>query len=492
MLRAASASASAPPPPPPPPPGPPPPPPPPERDPDPIGPFVECVTSRGSTYDAVFGYQNDNEDAVQIPVGSLNRFAPAPQGRGQVTTFLPGNVQQAFEVRGIPAGTVLAWAVTHVGKTRVATAAAAFPEKCAAPPPPAQPIGIFACVVDRGNTYDVVFGYENDNPVDIAVPIGLANLVLPRPVNRGQPIVFAPGRVDNAFTVRGLRKNQLLGWTLSFQGTRTVLVSASYPLRCAGGGALLPLEPFPLCVRRHGGTYTAVFGYANLNRSDVIVPVGRSNRVAPAPVDRGQPSVFRPGIVYVAFAVRDIPVSRGISWTLTAAGETETVRATASLGRNCATTPIDADVDVVLDKSAKPPSVVVGDRISWTITVANRGKSVANTTVIDRPLDDRIELLSATSSSGRCEIRGRGGPNERVLCVLGDLGPDDSVRIVVAGRARSPGTARNRATAVTIPPDPGADNTDTATVAIRPKRGTAGAGEERPAKPGKPKPPFTG
>ena len=79
----------------------------PRPHPDPVGVFVQCVTNRGSTYDAVFGYQNDNEDLVEIAVGSRNRFLPAPQGRGQTTDFLPGNHQEAFTVTGIQAGTRL-------------------------------------------------------------------------------------------------------------------------------------------------------------------------------------------------------------------------------------------------------------------------------------------------------------------------------------------------------------------------------------------------
>ena len=158
------------PPPPPPPPGPPPPPP----DRGPIGIFVQCITTRGATYDAVFGYQNDNAYTVAIPVGSDNRFLPGGD-RGQTTTFLPGNHQDAFTVEQIPSRALTTWAVTYAGATRFARPDSGFTE-CAAEPPMLQPIGIFACIVDRGDSFDAVFGYENDNPVDITVPIGLTEL----------------------------------------------------------------------------------------------------------------------------------------------------------------------------------------------------------------------------------------------------------------------------------------------------------------------------
>ena len=41
----------------------PPPTPQPETD-EPIGVFVDCVTTHGATYDATFGYQNDNRSAI--------------------------------------------------------------------------------------------------------------------------------------------------------------------------------------------------------------------------------------------------------------------------------------------------------------------------------------------------------------------------------------------------------------------------------------------
>ena len=44
----------------------------------PIGLFVTCVTNHGDTYDAVFGYTNDNRAEQIVPLGLSNTFAPAP------------------------------------------------------------------------------------------------------------------------------------------------------------------------------------------------------------------------------------------------------------------------------------------------------------------------------------------------------------------------------------------------------------------------------
>jgi hypothetical protein len=56
-----------------------------------IKPILECVKANGDgTYTAFFGYYNENDDDVTIPIGVNNRFSPEPSDRGQPTTFEPG------------------------------------------------------------------------------------------------------------------------------------------------------------------------------------------------------------------------------------------------------------------------------------------------------------------------------------------------------------------------------------------------------------------
>ena len=50
----------------------------------PLVPVLECVVFRGAAPEqAVWGYRNDNDFAVQVPIGATNEFAPAPADRGQ-------------------------------------------------------------------------------------------------------------------------------------------------------------------------------------------------------------------------------------------------------------------------------------------------------------------------------------------------------------------------------------------------------------------------
>lgn len=59
---------------------------------------LECVTEQAGIYTAHFGYKNPNLLPVTIPIGSQNKFTPAPIDRGQSTLFMPGRQVDTFAV----------------------------------------------------------------------------------------------------------------------------------------------------------------------------------------------------------------------------------------------------------------------------------------------------------------------------------------------------------------------------------------------------------
>jgi Tol biopolymer transport system component len=64
-----------------------------------IHPILEDVTDNGNgTYTAHFGYQNDYDTAITLPVGPYNNFNPTPEDRGQPITFQSGRVTDVFDV----------------------------------------------------------------------------------------------------------------------------------------------------------------------------------------------------------------------------------------------------------------------------------------------------------------------------------------------------------------------------------------------------------
>jgi len=86
--------------------------------PQPVRPVLECVRNNGDgTYTAFFGYKNDNNVSVYIPVGGKNKFTPTPQDRGQPRVFESGRHYKVFTVNFN--GSNLVWTLN--GRTSTAS-----------------------------------------------------------------------------------------------------------------------------------------------------------------------------------------------------------------------------------------------------------------------------------------------------------------------------------------------------------------------------------
>jgi uncharacterized repeat protein (TIGR01451 family) len=457
-----------------------------------VGIFVSCVTNNGNTFSATFGYDSEDTETNTIAVGELNRFFPAPDDRGQPSTFEPGHHDRVFTVPDIPSGTKLVWSLTS-DQTRYAEARANFETKCSDPPPELLPIGIFVtCVTNHGSTYDAVFGYTNDNPAEQIVPLGISNTFVPAPGNRGQPTTFEPGTVRNAVTVKGIPNDTLLVWSVDLAGRRFAVAGRDTTTKCdqppipPEPPIEPPIEPptpeppppdpapnqsgiYATCVLKPGGTtYDAVFGYANGSQNDVLIPVGGHNLVSPTPIDRGQPTLFSPGVVLNAFTVEDVPRTQDLTWTVTGPGGTKyTATASGKYPRNCITAPAPPSADLVLTKTVDDSTLSAGQRGTYRIHLMNRGPNIALQVRIVDDVDPRLELLSASTNRGSCATSG-----QRVTCRIAALPPGVHVLVVVAVRARGSGTIPNRA-AVTHSqrdPTPG-NNVDSAVITVTGRTG---------------------
>ncbi|OGO17160.1 MAG: hypothetical protein A2Z14_05965 [Chloroflexi bacterium RBG_16_48_8] len=61
---------------------------------------------------------------------------------------------------------------------------------------------LLGCVKDNGGgSFTAFFGYENRNSFEVGIPIGEENKFIPDSKDRGQPVLFVPGKLDMSFQV---------------------------------------------------------------------------------------------------------------------------------------------------------------------------------------------------------------------------------------------------------------------------------------------------
>ncbi len=163
-------------------------------------------------YIAYFGYQNDNDDLVKIPIGYSNKFSSSTN-LSQPDQFEPGRQQFAFAVKF--SGSNLVWSVKGPdGQTRTATASK-YSTPCATPPAtPTQPATpVVECVANvSSGVYEAHFGYSNPNAVGSNIPLGYKNKFTPTSADGKQVTTFVPGVHKNVFKVSFDGSN--LKWTL--------------------------------------------------------------------------------------------------------------------------------------------------------------------------------------------------------------------------------------------------------------------------------------
>ena len=203
-------------------------------------------------------------------------------------------------------------------------------------PPTQEPIDVFVdCVIAGADgSFTARFGYESENTVERTVRVGAANLMAPGAQDRGQTTAFAPGRVQEAFTVAGVTGP--LTWTVTFDGRTSSATATATSPACEQPPPGRPgIAVFATCVTNHAdGTYDATFGYENTGPLPVAIPAGADNAFSPAPVDRGQSTVFLPVRVGKAFTVKGVPGSTELEWTLKS-DRTRTANASAEFQTKC-------------------------------------------------------------------------------------------------------------------------------------------------------------
>jgi uncharacterized repeat protein (TIGR01451 family) len=117
--------------------------------------------------------------------------------------------------------------------------------------------------------------------------------------------------------------------------------------------------------------------------------------------------------------------------------DTDPVNNTAGISVNVA--PIYADVAVAMTGGPNP--VIVGNNITYTITVTNDGPNTATGVVLTDPLPAGVTYVSGTASAGTITQSGAS-----LTADLGDLGAGGAATIVLVAQATEIGAPSNTAT----------------------------------------------
>jgi Coenzyme PQQ synthesis protein D (PqqD) len=93
-------------------------------------PLLECVDDNGDgTFTAHFGYLNQSDAAITLPIGPKNMFVPGQLDYGQPTVFQPGEHLNVFSVV-FPATEELKWMLKADGDKRHQVVASSTSDNC--------------------------------------------------------------------------------------------------------------------------------------------------------------------------------------------------------------------------------------------------------------------------------------------------------------------------------------------------------------------------
>jgi len=139
------------------------------------------------------------------------------------------------------------------------------------------------------------------------------------------------------------------------------------------------------------------------------------------------------------------------------------VQADAALGL------IGTGVDLALTNSDAPDPVVVGNNITYTLTVTNRGLVGATGVALTDSLAGSVNLISATPSQGSCTGAAT------VSCNLGALAGNASATVTIVVATTATGSVTNTASVTANESDiNGANNTASQTTTVKPPPLTLG------------------
>ncbi len=121
--------------------------------------------------------------------------------------------------------------------------------------------------------------------------------------------------------------------------------------------------------------------------------------------------------------------------------------------------------DLVIAKTDSPDPVLVGNNLTYTVTLRNQGNNKAYSVVMTDTLPASAPLVSVSTTKGACSH-----PAGQVICNLGTLNKNGAAQVTIITRPTAAGVITNTATASTTSADTNlANNTASIATTVNPR-----------------------
>jgi uncharacterized repeat protein (TIGR01451 family) len=326
---------------------------------------------------------------------------------------------------------------TYPGKNWDAEGQEVWEEDCNVP----DVTPLLDCVEARPDGLVAHFGYRNSAGSVVQFGVGSANTFVPPPENRGQPVTFQTGTHED---ILALPFSGELEWRLAFKSA----VASTASERCQGSirvdkaldpetdpgrfDLLLDGQPLATGVGQGGTTGT---------RSVTATSAGTPHSVG----ERAAPGTTLADYV-TTIVCRDNGGSGAIVAQGTGTSLTVTVRRGQAIvcvilnSRNAEPPVSTGQTDLAIVKRATPRFLLVGEQVTWTVVVTNKGPDTATNVVVNDVLPDDMTLVDGSLNvpAGVTCVGGR--------CTLASLGVGASVTVRFITTATAVGRKTNTAT----------------------------------------------
>jgi hypothetical protein len=317
-------------------------------------------------------------------------------------------------------------------------------------------VPVLECVVFRaGAPLLATWGYRNDNDFAVTPP---GNSFAPLPENRGQPKTFEPGTWTGVFETP-FGSDTTLTWTLAGQSAsassssphctssiqlRKVVVPAGDPgvfnlvlngRVLATGGDGTNAGPYTIGVGEGTVSETAAAG-TNLADYESTVKCWRNGTLEVSTTGTSVDGEVANGdFVVCTFTNRrltspptPLPPDPPLPLPPTTPPDPPPGGPTPQ--------PPSERVDLAITKTAKPTTAVLGQKITWTVTITNASPVPASDVNVVKVSERayRSKLISVTPSQGTCAL---------TECNLGRLAPGASATITAVTQATEVGEILN-------------------------------------------------